>query len=141
MVGGEIKQRAVTAALGIQQALQASTNAVPENNRMRFRIGVHLGDVIEKTDGTVYGDGVNISARLQALAEPGGVMVSDMVHGAARDRVLANYEDAGEHNFKNIARAVRVFWIVSNTDPDDVSKGYGAADRCPQGERHLGRAL
>ncbi len=58
---------AVTAALGIQQALQASTNAVPENNRMRFRIGVHLGDVIEKTDGTVYGDGVNISARLQAL--------------------------------------------------------------------------
>jgi adenylate cyclase len=64
VVGGEIKQRAVTAALGIQQALQVSTNAVPENNRMRFRIGVHLGDVIEKTDGTVYGDGVNIAARL-----------------------------------------------------------------------------
>jgi len=54
---------AVTAALGIQQALQVSTNAVPENSRMPFRIGVHLGDVIEKTDGTVYGDGVNIAAR------------------------------------------------------------------------------
>mgnify|MGYP000181289563 CR=1 FL=1 len=129
MVGGEIKQRAVTAALGIQQALQASTNAVPENNRMRFRIGVHLGDVIEKTDGTVYGDGVNISARLQALAEPGGVMVSDMVHGAVRDRVLANYEDAGEHNFKNIARAVRVFRIVSNTDPDDLPIGHTNGQR------------
>jgi adenylate cyclase len=63
---------AVIAALEIQQALPASTNALPENSRMPFRIGVHLGDVIEKTDGTDYGDGVNIAARLQALAEPGG---------------------------------------------------------------------
>ena len=50
-----------------------------EDRRMRFRIGVHLGDVIEKADGTVYGDGVNIAARLQALAEPGGITVSDAV--------------------------------------------------------------
>ena len=51
---------------------------------MRFRIGVHLGDVIEKDDGSVYGDGVNIAARLQTLAEPGGVMVSESIHTAVR---------------------------------------------------------
>jgi len=114
---------AVTAALGIQQTLHVSTNAVPENSRMPFRIGVHLGDVIEKIDGTVYGDGVNIASRLQALAEPGGVMVSDMVHGAVRDRITANYEDAGDHQFKNIPRAVRAFRINPNTGPDSVAIG------------------
>ena len=114
---------AVTAALGIQQTLHVSTNAVPENSRMPFRIGVHLGDVIEKIDGTIYGDGVNIASRLQALAEPGGVMVSDMVHGAVRDRITANYEDAGEHKFKNIARAVRAFRIDPNTGPDSAAIG------------------
>ena len=109
---------AVTAAIRIQKALHFSANDVPEVSRMTFRIGVHLGDVIEKIDGTVYGDGVNIAARLQALAEPGGVMVSDMVHGAVRDRVTARYEDAGEHKFKNIARAVRAFRIDPIIDPD-----------------------
>jgi adenylate cyclase len=114
---------AVTAALGIQQTLHVSTNAMPENSRMPFRIGVHLGDVIEKIDGTVYGDGVNIASRLQALAGPGGVMVSDMVHGAVRDRITANYEDAGDHKFKNIPRAVRAFRINPNTGPDSVAIG------------------
>jgi len=93
---------AVEAAAEIQRVLKARNAAVPAGRAMEFRIGVHLGEV--RVEGErIYGDGVNISARLQALAEPGGVMVSDMVHGAVRDRVLANYEDAGEHNFKNIA--------------------------------------
>lgn len=76
---------------------------------MLFRIGVHLGDVIEKADGTVYGDGVNIAARLEGLAEPGGVTASDVVHGVVRDRVSTIFEDQGEHSVKNIARPVRAF--------------------------------
>ena len=75
---------AATAALAIQQELAAATTEVAEDRRMRFRIGVHLGDVIEKIDGSVYGDGVNIAARLQSLAEPGGVTISDAVRGAVR---------------------------------------------------------
>ena len=62
---------------------------------MRFRIGVHLGDVIEKADGTVYGDGVNIAARLEAMAEPGGIAVSEAVHCLLRGRVSGNFEDQG----------------------------------------------
>jgi adenylate cyclase len=103
---------AVAAALAIQQEIGASAEAVPEDRRMRFRIGVHLGDVIEKADGTVYGDGVNVAARLEGLAEPGGVTLSDMVHGAVRDRVKATFEDAGEHNVKNIPRAVRAYRVL-----------------------------
>jgi len=114
---------AVTAALDIQQMLHISTYAVPEDCRMPFRIGVHLGDVIEKVDGSIYGDGVNIASRLQALADPGGVMVSDMVHGAVRDRITAFYEDAGEHKFKNIARTVRAFRIDPKADPDSAASG------------------
>lgn len=75
---------AVTAAVAVQHELSMSCDAAPQDRQMRFRIGVHMGDVIEKADGTVYGDGVNIAARLQALAEPGGITVSDAVHGAVR---------------------------------------------------------
>ena len=72
---------AVGAALDVQRVLNAKSVEVSKDRRMRFRIGVHLGDVIEKPDGSVYGDGVNIAARLQALALPGGITVSDAVRG------------------------------------------------------------
>src|SRR5437667_7766064 len=103
---------AVSAALAIQQQLTNLTGDVPDERRMRFRIGVHLGDVIEKADGTVYGDGVNIAARLQALAEPGGVSVSGSVREAVRNRVAASFDDLGEQTVKNIAAPVRVFRIA-----------------------------
>ena len=70
-----------------------------------------MGDVIEKPDGTVYGDGVNIAARLQALAEPGAVTVSDAVRGAVKGKVRANFEDRGEQAVKNIADPVRVYKV------------------------------
>lgn len=76
---------------------------------MRFRIGVHLGDVIEKADGTVYGDGVNIAARLQALAEIGGITISDAVQGAVRGKLSASFVDLGEQQVKNIPYPVRAF--------------------------------
>ncbi len=106
---------AVTAALEIQDELGALAAGEPDGKRLRFRIGIHLGDVIEKADGTIYGDGVNVAARLQALAEPGGVMVSDVVCGAVRDRVPATFDDQGEHGVKNIARPVRAFRLLAGT--------------------------
>ncbi len=100
---------AVAAALAIQSALHAAQASVPEERQMRFRIGVHLGDNIEKADGSVYGDGVNIAARLQSLADIGAIMVSDAVHGAVRGKVAASFEDRGEQSVKNIAHPVRTF--------------------------------
>jgi adenylate cyclase len=104
---------AATAALAAQQELAAATTEVAEDRRMRFRIGVHLGDVIEKIDGSVYGDGVNIAARLQSLAEPGGVTISDAVRGAVRGKVAAHFVDQGEQRVKNIAEAVRVYRMTA----------------------------
>jgi hypothetical protein len=91
---------------------------------MRFRIGVHLGDVIEKPDGTVYGDGVNIAARLEGLALPGGVTVSDAVHGVVRHRVTAKFEDMGDQQVKNIADPVRGYQVFAA--PDGASPGVSA---------------
>lgn len=102
---------AVMAALSIQENLSSISSSTSEERRMRFRIGVHLGDVIEKPDGTVYGDGVNIAARLQALAEPHGIMISDAVQGAVRGRVAASFIDQGEQTVKNIPQAVRAFRV------------------------------
>ena len=106
---------AVITAIAVQRELSVNTSGAPEDRRMHFRIGVHLGDVIEKADGTVYGDGVNIAARLQALAEPGGVLVSDSVHGAVRGRVRAEFVDRGEQEVKNIAHRVRAFRVAPAT--------------------------
>lgn len=94
---------AVNAALAAQRLL--------EGGPMRFRIGVHLGDVIEKADGTIYGDGVNIAARLQGLAAAGGVTVSDAVRGSVKHRVQANFEDQGEQPVKNISDPIRAFRV------------------------------
>lgn len=100
---------AVLAALAVQSELAALFANDPDERRMRFRIGVHLGDVIEKADGTVYGDGVNIAARLQGLAEPGGITVSESIHTAVRGKVGAMFEDLGEQVVKNISHPVRAY--------------------------------
>ena len=102
---------AVTAALAVQQDIDFSSSGVPDDRRMRFRIGVHLGDVIEKADGSIYGDGVNIAARLEGLASPGGVTVSDAVQGAVRSKVSASFIDQGEQAVKNISHPVRAFSV------------------------------
>jgi len=104
---------AVSAALAVQQELNASSSAVPEHRRMRFRIGVHMGDLIEKADGTVYGDGVNIAARLEGLAEPGGITISDAVRGAVRGKLRASFVDQGEQQVKNIPYPVRAFAVCT----------------------------
>ena len=102
---------AVTAALDVQKQLEVANAGVPADRRMRFRIGVHLGDVLEKEDGTVYGDGVNIAARLEGLSLPGGVTVSDAIYGAVHHKIAATYEDLGDQLVKNIADPVRAFRV------------------------------
>jgi adenylate cyclase len=122
---------AVTAAIAVQQQLGASTGGVPQDRRMLFRIGIHMGDVIEKADGTVYGDGVNIASRLCAVAEAGGIVVSDAVHGAVRDRIVASFVDQGEQPMKNIAHLVHAFQLKPAEPAPASPRSNGPALRLP----------
>jgi adenylate cyclase len=115
---------AVEAAMAVQAALGAADAEVPEARRMRFRIGVHLGDIHEKTDGTIYGDGVNIAARLEGLAEPGSVAVSDAVHATIRGRVSFDFADLGEHKVKNIEHPVRAFRVLAEGEAAPVTRKW-----------------
>jgi predicted ATPase len=108
---------AVSAAMAAQEEIAARSGGVPQDRRMLFRIGIHLGDVLEKDDGTVYGDGVNIAARLQALAQAGGMTVSQAVHGAVSHRLSAAFEDIGPQVIKNIATPVHAFRLLSTATP------------------------
>ena len=113
---------AVSAALAVQAELGPAGADVPEERRMRFRIGIHLGDVIEKSDGTVYGDGVNIAARLEGLAEPGGISVSESIRSAVKGKVAADFEDQGEQSVKNIPDPVRAWRLrAPGSTPGGVS--------------------
>lgn len=128
----ESAAEAVNAALAVQKQLAEHWAAVPDDQRMRFRIGVHLGDVIEKPDGTVYGAGVNMAARLEALAEPGGIAVSDAVHGVVRGRVAARFEDQGDRAVKNIPYPVKTYYVH-----DDASAVSGPTSAAPEAPRAL----
>jgi adenylate cyclase len=101
---------AVQCAVEIQQAIGAANADGPEDRRMLFRIGVNLGDIIAK-DSDVFGDGVNVAARLQALAPPGGICISRAVRDQLRDKAPFVFEDLGERAVKNIVRPVRVFEV------------------------------
>jgi adenylate cyclase len=100
---------AVECAREIQQATDAQTGA-PEAERIRYRIGINLGEVIVEGDD-IYGDGVNVAARLQALAEPGGVALSRTVRDQVAGKLACDFEDLGEHTVKNITRPVHVFAV------------------------------
>ncbi len=102
---------AVISALAIQQRLAALAEPVDEDRRMLFRIGVHLGDVIERADHSAYGDGINVAARLQSLADPGGVNISAAVFGIVSNRLDAAFDDLGDQSVKNIAQPVHAFRV------------------------------
>ncbi len=99
---------AVASAVKVQRGMAGRNQGVAENERITLRIGVSLGDVIIEGED-IYGEGVNIAARLQGLAAPGGVSVSGKVHDEVRGKVEAAFEDQGEKNVKNIARPIRVY--------------------------------
>jgi TolB-like protein/class 3 adenylate cyclase len=99
---------ATECAIEIQSAMARRNQDVPEHRQMRFRIGINLGDVIHD-ETRIYGDGINVAARLEGLAEAGGVLVSQAVHDQVRDRLRLEFDDLGERDLKNIARPVRVY--------------------------------
>ncbi|MFB0520242.1 MAG: adenylate/guanylate cyclase domain-containing protein [Desulfatiglandales bacterium] len=99
---------AVQCAVEIQQVLRAKNAVLPESRRMEFRIGINLGDVIEEGD-SIYGDGVNIAARVEGLAEAGGICISESAYQQIENKLPLRYDYLGEHEVKNIARPVRVY--------------------------------
>ena len=103
---------AVYAAIDVQKLLAQRNATLPEERKMQFRIGVNLGEVIEKNDGTVYGDGVNIAARLESIGEPGGVCVSGSVYDQVEGKHQLSLEFAGEQSVKNFDKPVRAYHVV-----------------------------
>ena len=102
---------AVQCAIEVQTALRAENANLSAERRMEFRIGVNLGDVI--VDGEqIYGDGVNVAARLESLADPGGICVSHTVHDQIKNKLALNYQDAGEQKVKNLNEPVRVWRLL-----------------------------
>ena len=104
---------AVQAAIEIQKSLEGHNNELEPQRRMKFRIGVNLGDVIEEADGTIYGDGVNIAARLEKLAEPCGICIGRNIYDQVRGKLVCAYDDLGEQQFHNIPEPVRAFRVRS----------------------------
>ena len=101
---------AVRCAVEVQRGMAERNMGVPADKRIEFRIGVHQGDIIVE-DGDIFGDGVNLAARLEALAEPGGISVSARVQEDAAGKLELAFEDMGEQLLKNIARPVRAFAV------------------------------
>jgi DNA-binding response OmpR family regulator len=102
---------AVECAIAIQEDLGVRNNLLPENRRMEYRIGVNLGDVVIER-GRIYGDGVNIAARIENLSDPGGISISGTVYDQIENRLSLEYEFIGERLVKNIRKPVRVYRII-----------------------------
>jgi adenylate cyclase len=104
---------AVQCAVEIQNELAHSNNDLEKDRRMQFRIGINVGDVMLK-DGDIFGDGVNIAARLEGLADPGGICISRGIHDHVMKKLPFEFDDLGEQSVKNIAQPVRVYRLVLN---------------------------
>src|SRR5208283_3494451 len=102
---------AVRCAVEIQNAMVERNAGVPEDRRIEFRIGVHLGDVVEEADGDLMGDGVNIAARLEGVAQPGAICLSEDAYRQVKARLDVSVADLGQTQLKNIAEPVRVYAI------------------------------
>jgi adenylate cyclase len=107
---------AVAYAVALQRGMAERNAPIPNDRRIEFRVGINLGDVIVE-DGDIFGDGVNIAARVEGLAEPSGVCVSGLVYDQVRGRLECGFEDTGEQYLKNIARPVRVYRIRLDREP------------------------
>jgi adenylate cyclase len=109
---------AVRCAVEVQEQLREKNEGVPEERQLRFRIGVHVGDVMVR-GGDLLGDGVNVAARLQVLAEPGGIAISGAAHEYVKRAVPLAYIDLGEHPIKNIDEPLRAFAVRVAPTPVD----------------------
>jgi class 3 adenylate cyclase/TolB-like protein/tetratricopeptide (TPR) repeat protein len=118
---------AVRHAVDVQRAVAGRNVDLPAERRIELRMGINVGDIIIDGDD-IYGEGVNIAARLEGLAEPGGICISGAVHDQVRGKVDVGFEDWGERTLKNIARAVRVFRV---TDPDVQTAAFDFGSATP----------
>jgi adenylate cyclase len=128
---------AVQCSVEIQQVLRAKNAMLPENRRMEFRIGINLGDVIEEGE-QIYGDGVNIAARLEGLAEAGGICISESAYQQIENKLPLRYKYLGEHQVKNIAKPVRVY--RAQIEPEAAPSKFGD-EKKPVGKRLSKAAL
>ena len=120
---------AVECAVEIQQVIRAKNADLPENRKMAFRIGVNLGDVIEEGD-RIYGEGVNLASRIEAMADPGSIYMSGSAYDQIKSKLALGYEDLGERSVKNITEPVRVYRIpVDSGSAAGAVKGRISADR------------
>jgi TolB-like protein/class 3 adenylate cyclase len=113
---------AVESAVEVQKNLEAKNAELPANRRMEFRIGINLGDVVVEGE-RIYGDGVNIAARIEGLAEGGGICISRTAYGQVKNKLNLGYEYLGEHSVKNIAEPVRVYRVLM--EPEAAGKVIG----------------
>src|SRR5512136_2731909 len=126
---------AVQCGVEIQQVLRAKNAMLPEIRRMEFRIGINLGDVIEEGD-QIYGDGVNIAARLEGLAEAGGICISESAYQQIENKLPLRYDYLGEHEVKNLVRPVRAY--RARIEPEAVPSKLGEEKKPVQ--KHLPKA-
>ena len=121
---------AVRCAVDIQREMAVRNAGTPDPKRIELRIGINLGDII--IDGRdIFGDGVNVAARLEALAEPGGICVSRVVRDQVRDKLDFAFEDRGEQQVKNIARPVRVFDVRTAVESPPMTLDLAVAMPLP----------
>jgi len=121
---------AVESAIEVQRGMAEREAGEPEDRKMLLRTGINVGEVVVEGDD-IFGDGVNVAARLQALAEPGGILVSAKVHDEVNGKIAAEFADEGEHKVKNIIRPVRAWrWLVGDA-PRDNARSAGAATEPP----------
>jgi TolB-like protein/class 3 adenylate cyclase/Flp pilus assembly protein TadD len=106
---------AVRCAIEVQNGMVERNAGLPSERRIEFRVGIHLGDVVEESDGDLMGDGVNIAARLEGIADPGGICLSEDAYRQVRDRLKEGFTDLGERELKNIARPVRVYAVKAGS--------------------------
>jgi adenylate cyclase len=134
-----VEFQSVTEALGcaidFQERMARRNRDMPASRALRFRIGINLGDVIVE-DGDIFGDGVNVAARLETMAEPGGICISSAVRDQVGDRLNVGYADLGDQQVKNIARPIRAYSVlidqrVSKAEYADPSNGRPASARKP----------
>jgi adenylate cyclase len=111
---------AVQCAIGLQRLAAERNTGLPNESRIEWRIGIHIGDVLVEGDD-ILGDGVNIAARLEGIAEPGGICISDDAFRQVRGKIEAQFADMGEQSLKNIARPLRVYRIGPSPAPDQVT--------------------
>src|SRR5215207_11632589 len=121
--------QAVRGALSIQEALTSAEATQGRSRPFQMRIGINLGDILIEPDGDIYGDGVNVAARLEQIADPGAICISGGVYEVVRDKLAISFEDRGEQQVKNIARPIRVYALAGAAPWHSEPKPLSIAER------------